>query len=241
MARTTDPEVARALRLKRKRERQAIIYTFIITLLVIIAIMAAAILTGRIASPFDRDFSYPPVEYADLAQPCISSANATPLAASDLHVNVYNASGRTGLARRTADYLNERNINILVVTDAPSKAQRPAIHFGVQGLDAAHTLRAHVPGAVLVLDKREGVVLDLVLGSEFEGLRSAEHVNLDNSAPLPDLRGCVPVDDITPTPAPVNVQLITPPPTTPIEELPGDDDDFTEDELEEDVPPEDQP
>lgn len=221
MAKPTTPAAARKLRRKRKRERQAIIFTTMVTGLLFLAVMAAAVLSGHIAPPFDRDFTREPEEFVGVIEPCTSDPERLPVAAGDVHIRVLNASGRTGLAGRTAEFLTERNFNVLVTGDHES-ARMPSIRFGIEGLDAAITLKAHAPTAVLILDERAGTSVDFILGSQFEGLIPLDDVNLDPRQPLPSPPGCQPVSAITAEEAPPAVPM--PPTSTPEEFVPEDDD-----------------
>lgn len=220
MAKPTTPEAARRLRRKRKRERQAVIFTTLVTGLLFLAVMAAAVLSGHIASPFDREFSRQPDDYVDVIEPCPSDPSRLPVATTDIHVRVLNASGRTGLAGRTAEFLEERSFNILMTGDHESQ-RVPSIHFGIEGLDAAITLRAHAPDAVLIVDERSGTSVDLILGSQFEGLIPQEDVALDPRQPLPSPEGCRPISEITAAEAPSGVPM--PPTSAPQEWVPEDD------------------
>jgi hypothetical protein len=68
---------------------------------------------------------------------------------------------------------------------------------GVAGIDGAHTLLQFAPEeSVIVLDRREDATVDLILGADFERLRTEEEVVYDPTAVIEPLDGCLAADKL---------------------------------------------
>jgi hypothetical protein len=103
---------------------------------------------------------------------------------SEVTVNVYNTTYKTGLAKTVADQLKARGFRIKEVTNDPLRTMQmgtAVIRFGEEGDLAAALLQGHVPGAQLLKDTRAGAGVDLVIGNAFTGL-----VPLAQVPPLPE-------------------------------------------------------
>jgi hypothetical protein len=92
---------------------------------------------------------------------------------SEVHVNVYNTTYRTGLAKVVARELKARGFNIKEVSNDPQRTLQMGtaiIRYGDQGDLAAALLKEHVPGSRLVRDARSDATVDLVLGNAYTSL-----------------------------------------------------------------------
>jgi hypothetical protein len=113
-----------------------------------------------------------------------------------VRANVYNATKRSGLAGTVGDELKERGFRVRRVANDPLKRKVPGtaeVRHGRKGAAAAKTLAAQVDGATLVLDRRTGPAVDLVLGEKFTKLATPEKAAaaLDPApAPAPQPTGC---------------------------------------------------
>jgi hypothetical protein len=130
--------------------------------------------------------------------PCVT-VTVTPGAAlpkpASVTVNVYNATDRAGLARRTADELKSRGFGIGAVANDPlGKTVKGVaeIRYGVDGADNAVLLRYYVPGAALVQDDRPDATVDLVTGQKFTGIRAQGKVDQALASPVPSTSGGCP-------------------------------------------------
>ncbi|MBD5786080.1 LytR C-terminal domain-containing protein [Cellulosimicrobium terreum] len=194
-------------------ERQAVVFGLLIAILAVLGLGALAVYTGAIDAPFDRALSTPEVEadpLADVKVPCLAE-DTLPVAARKVHVNILNASGSSApLASTNQSLLVERSFTVDSIGNAPDlddvegpdAVSRTQIHFGVDGIAAAYTLAAHYPNPGLVLDDREGASVDLYIGEDYVNLVDPELVGLDPDVPLENPEGCVPLDEVTPTPSP---------------------------------------
>lgn len=204
---TTPAEIAarkRKLRRRHKRERQAVIFGAVLAGLAVVGLGAAAVWTGSMDSPIERDWttvSEAPTEAA-LTVPCVA-ADTLPVSYDDITVNVYNATSRPGLAGSVADLLGQRGFEIGERDNFSIKLSGVGrIRFGAQGVAAAYTLWAHVPGAALAYDARTDGTVDLALGAEFSQLVELDRVPLAADEPLEPAVGCVPLAEAEPQPAP---------------------------------------
>jgi hypothetical protein len=92
---------------------------------------------------------------------------------SEVTVNVYNTTFRTGLAKTVADEVADRGFKVKDVSNDPLRTMQlgtAVIRYGEEGDLAAGLLAGHVPGAQLVKDTRLGTGVDLVIGNAWKGL-----------------------------------------------------------------------
>ncbi|PJE96470.1 hypothetical protein CUT44_18410 [Streptomyces carminius] len=92
-------------------------------------------------------------------------------------VNVYNATTRAGLAKKTADELRKRGFKVGEVANAPASLDKKVKETGLlMGAPAAYrtgafdVLLTQLPGAVVRPVDRKGGEVDLVLGDAFRAL-----------------------------------------------------------------------
>jgi len=111
------------------------------------------------------------------ASAAASGAAAPPgaAAANGITVNVYNATGKAGLAGRTAALLKQRGFTIGTIGNAPAALQNKVagsarITGGSAGAKAMTVLRSEVAGATPATDQRKDASVDLVLGNGFTAL-----------------------------------------------------------------------
>lgn len=107
-------------------------------------------------------------------------------------VNVYNATGTSGLASKTATALEKRGFTIAVVDNDP--VGKPIsgvaqIRYGPKAEKQARLLLLYVPGAEMVALERKGKKVDLSTGDAFTGLASEQQVNDGLALPTPVATG----------------------------------------------------
>ena len=98
---------------------------------------------------------------------------------SEVKVNVYNTTYKTGLAKVVADAVAARGFKVKDVSNDPLRTMQmgtAVIRFGPEGDLAAALLQGHVPGAQLVKDDRLGTGVDLVIGNAFTALTRSPEV-----------------------------------------------------------------
>ncbi len=102
--------------------------------------------------------------------------------------NVYNATTRAGLAKRTATDLKTRGFGIGTIANDPlgkAVAGVAEIRYGTAGKDNATLMRFYVIGATLVLDKRTDATIDVVIGEKFTTVTPQKTVTAALAKPVP--------------------------------------------------------
>ena len=108
------------------------------------------------------------------AASCTPSAGA--IKPSQITVNVYNATSRTGLAASVGRSVKARGFVLGTVANDTSKKQitgTAEIRFGSAGERAAALVQTLVAGSTLVKDTRADASVDLVLGAGYKELATA--------------------------------------------------------------------
>ncbi len=88
----------------------------------------------------------------------------------DIRVDVHNATGSDGTGAQAAKELVAQGFGLGIVNARERTATSTTIRHSPDQLQAARTLQAAVPGAVLRADPDEGTRLDLTLGATYEGV-----------------------------------------------------------------------
>ena len=106
--------------------------------------------------------------------------------------NVYNATNRAGLAKRTAADLGSRGFKISRVANDPlgrAVAGVAEIRYGTAGLANAQLMKYYIVGAVLVQDARTDATIDVVLGQKFKVVTPQAKVDAALKKPTPVASG----------------------------------------------------
>jgi hypothetical protein len=102
-----------------------------------------------------------------------STASRVP---SQVTVNVYNATDRTGLAAKTASDVRKRGFKVSAVSNDPLQRQvaiAAEVRYGTAGVASAKLVLGLVKGSKAVRDSRTDASVDLVLGAKFTALTPA--------------------------------------------------------------------
>jgi len=111
---------------------------------------------------------------------------------STITVNVFNATGRAGLAKHSATDLKARGFIISRVANDPlgtSLNGIAEIRYGAQGLENAQLLKYYLVGAILVPDKRSDATVDVVLGQKYTIVADQQAVTVALARPVPTTSG----------------------------------------------------
>src|SRR5699024_4291591 len=105
-----------------------------------------------------------------------------------------NGTSRAGLAATTSDALTNRGVTVAEESNSESPyAGTVEIVTGADGLAAAFTIAELFEGATIRTDSRGGATVDVVLGANFEALRSDDEIAIDPEAPIPAATDCTPL------------------------------------------------
>ena len=122
------------------------------------------------------------------------ASTPTTVPATQVRVNVYNATDRRGLAARVATELRKRGFRVGKVDNDPAKRTvtgAAEVRHSTVGGDAARTVAAQVGAVVAVPDQRTDASVDLVLGAAFTRLRPPDAAAAALSpTPKPRPSGC---------------------------------------------------
>lgn len=152
-------ESGTSARARARRRRAAV------TLLVLVALLFGA---------FWYAYSYFRSDAGKATATSCPTVTATKVVA--VTVNVYNATGRTGLAATTAEALKKRGFTIGTVANDPLKKSisgSAEVRYGPKGASVAPQVVALVPKPASVVDKRTTADVDLVLGEGYQALSPA--------------------------------------------------------------------
>ena len=116
------------------------------------------------------------------------------VAARSVHLNVYNATKRRGLATDVAKELRRRGFVVGKVSNDPAKRKVTGVaevRASTAGAAAARTVGAQVASFVAVPDQRKDASVDLVLGAGFHALRTTAAASAAlKPTPAPRPSGC---------------------------------------------------
>jgi len=203
---TTKREVVK----RRRRDRQLVVFGFLLVALGFFAFVAYAIFQGKVESPIAYPIVTPSkdvIEDINLACPP-SGDEALPMSSSEIAFRTLNATQETGLARA---FLNDLEGRGFVGVQASNWNRTydgvVRIMFGKAGLRAAYTLSNQFEEFELVYDNRDSALVDIVLG---EGaihaeLRPAYAPELSPDVELTAPGQCLPIDLLIPEPAPARL------------------------------------
>jgi hypothetical protein len=116
------------------------------------------------------------------------SATVVALTPKQVTINVYNATKRQGLARRTAVELRKRGFVIGKVGNDPLKHVIPGaaeVRAAAHGTARAKLVAVYVDKATVTTDRRAEATVDLVLGNTFAALRTPAQVATALHPPTP--------------------------------------------------------
>ncbi|MEU9117926.1 LytR C-terminal domain-containing protein [Streptomyces sp. NPDC048483] len=173
-------------RMRRPRHRRRIILTLVATACVLglagwgsLQLIDVFGGKGNTAQAAPGKKKCPPDAEAERAR-AKAAARKPPPSPGALTVNVFNATPRSGLAKRTADELKKRGFKIGKVGNAPADYDKQVKGAGiVLGPKAAANgplklLATQLTGAEQKTDNRKGTDIDLIIGSAFKDLTKAK-------------------------------------------------------------------
>lgn len=152
---------------RRARRRATLVLAALLMLLVVALLIALAFMRGW--------FGLGEGDADDASQTTAVAAPPPAMTTDEVTVNVFNSTGRAGLAGRAADALRARGFEVEGVDNTDAVEGAGVVRHGPEGEEQAELLADEVgQGVTLVLDEREGTTVDLVLGPDWEDLSDGE-------------------------------------------------------------------
>lgn len=191
---------ARAIRRRRVRERQAVVFGVLAAILGLIGLWAVGVYNGALKLPFNTDFSYQQQLVDEVFPTACLVSDTKPVGAKKIKVNVLNASGKNGLAAGVSRELTSRKMKVQETGTSDTLRATTAIVYGPKGLEEAYTLSAHFTNVALILDDtKDNAVIDLLLGADYSSLIATADVPLVADEPMTSRPDCVDIWELTDT------------------------------------------
>lgn len=164
-----DPQALQRDR-RRRRHRHGIVLGLLVALLAGTSFTAWQVIRGA--------WEIPGWEAAPPPEPLLCPAGDLEFGQAST-VNVYNGTRLTGLAGDTADQLEQRQFTIGEVGNRRinTASMSAVISSGHGGRETAFALQRSIDGAVYTPDRREDDGVDVVVGTQFEGLIPEDQVD----------------------------------------------------------------
>lgn len=150
---------------RRARRRAGLVIAGLLAAVLLALLLALAIMQGW--------FGFGQEGGDDAAQSTAVELPPPSMLPEEVSVNVFNATSRSGLAGRTAEALGSRGFDVQGVDNADAIEGVGIVRYGPDGAEQAELLAESI-GQDLALDlvEREGAIVDLVLGPDWEDLSS---------------------------------------------------------------------
>lgn len=150
---------------RRARRRAGLVIAGLFAALLLALLVALAVVQGW--------FGLGAGDADDASQTTAVAVPVPSMLPSEVSVNVFNATSRSGLAGRTADSLRERGFDVEGVDNTSAVEGAGVVRYGPEAQEQAELLAESVgQGVVLELVEREGTTVDLVLGPDWTDLTS---------------------------------------------------------------------
>ncbi|MCL2787778.1 MAG: LytR C-terminal domain-containing protein [Micrococcales bacterium] len=198
----------RLARIQRNRLiiRQIAIFGALLIALAVAGFGSWAMFQGKMEPLFSAPFTSATPETQDLGPlPCpVGNNPAFPLP-DTVRVNALNGSSIRQAAGAAKQTLESRDFHVVNVENAPIQFSGPAlVRTGAEGVNAAYLVLAHAPeDAVLAFDNRADATVDLIVGSQWTGLRPMEEVAAAPGTPIAPPEECTPLPEILATMPPL--------------------------------------
>jgi hypothetical protein len=187
------------VRKRRLRFRQAAIFGLLIAGLAVVGTASAAMFFGRMEPWVSAPFSSPSPKTEDFGPlPCPLDESSMYPQAGMVTVNVFNGSDITFAATYLAQALERRGFAIGRIGNAPIDYSGVAlIRAGVPGMSRAYLLLGHAPqGTVLSYSDRTDETVDIIIGAQYDSLRSPEDVTVAAGTVIAFPPNCTPLAEV---------------------------------------------
>ena len=115
----------------------------------------------------------------------------------NITVRVLNGTEFSGFAQAVSSALQNREFNTQAAGNyTSSKVERTMIIFGKNAINQAYTVNSNFTDAKMVMDDREDMLIDVVVGATFDNLQNQKQVPTAGKK-IESFEGCVTVDKMT--------------------------------------------
>ena len=115
----------------------------------------------------------------------------------NITLRVLNGTKFSGFAKAVSDALQNREFNTQAAGNyTSSKVERTMIIFGKNAINQAYTVNSNFTDATMVMDDREDMLIDVVVGATFDNLQNQKKVPTAGKE-IDSFEGCVTVDKMT--------------------------------------------
>ncbi|MDY5153698.1 LytR cell envelope-related transcriptional attenuator [Actinobaculum suis] len=190
-------EARRAYR-KKTQQRQTIVFGTLGGILLVLLAFSLLIWVGVLPSPINKPFSRPAAPPPPVV-PC-APAGATAVDPATINLLVYNSTNRGGLASSAAKSFTAEGMNVSNTGNWNDTVEGTAqIISGPEGLPGAYTVARYIPDSTIVFSNdMSGESLTVVLGDNYDGIRTAEQVAQEYPDPtLTSLPECIDTEAAT--------------------------------------------
>lgn len=179
-------------------DRHRLVFTIVISALAIITVIAVPTAFGL----FDDASEQEAQPNYGVPAPCVATGTQA-VDPGKITVRTLNATGKQGLGNAVASALVLRGFKSQGVDNYPGDdaVERTQIRFGRNAVAEAYTLLGNFSDAVLLMDDRDDVLVDVVVGNSFYSLLDEDQVTTLPGTTLQSLKGCVAADQIADVPA----------------------------------------
>ncbi|MFC5370832.1 LytR C-terminal domain-containing protein [Arcanobacterium bovis] len=158
---------------KKIHERQVLLFGIIGAVMLFLLLINTLFSTGLVPFPFKHDFSRK--EGVTLVYPCAND-DAKPADLKTIPARVFNASGKSGVAKQVSDALKARGVQVSATANWDGEAkvsESTRILTGVDGINNAYTLRAFFPQSKIVFDSTlKSEIVDVVIGEGWQEMHA---------------------------------------------------------------------
>lgn len=186
-----------AIRAEREARREYVHYRHRIVIgvaivfLVAVVVLASLVLAGVVRTEDEQASQTTKANNYGVAAPCPPKDAAAP-AYSQITVRVLNGTDHSGLAAAVSQALQLRGFTMQTQGDSKTKLDRTEIRAGKNAITQAYVINQEFPDAILRLDDRQDMLVDVITGDSFDNLSPESSVTKPGKKLVP-LQGCVPL------------------------------------------------
>lgn len=171
----TTPEAfdERKARQKFVRDRQKMVFSIAIVILIVAMVISLLVYFGVIGKSSKASQAEQPNYGVVTACPTKDNQGTSKVLNSNtVTVRVLNATSNVGLAKAVSSALENRGFTMQNPKNYPGTTvfKRTEIRFGKNGINQAYTLKRHFNDAIMRMDDRSDKLVDVVIGSTFSVL-----------------------------------------------------------------------